>query len=807
MKGIFLATIVAAELTAVGSAASIDQNWESRFVRAPGLDGTVYAMLAVGTNLYVGGAFTTTGISNTAGIARWDGHDWSSVGGGISGDVFALATDGKNIFAGGIFTSTGGVAATNIAKWDGTNWSAMGALHFPDWNSPYIFHSAVYCLLFDGTNLFAGGTFCQAGGVLATNIARWDGVSWYALGAGLGTAEEGEDFLAVYDIAKHGNELYAVGRFPASGSNSVTNFARWNGSMWEQVGQGLNGGKETVIWRGDAYYGYGQALCSTLGGLLVGGDFVFSGNPSATNLALWNGTNWLSAGGGSDQPIVRIISDGTNQIVLGSFSHIGGITAEGVALLSGSNWSPLGSGVSSVGLAAARIGSKLYIGGDFQIAGGQSAGFIADWDGTNWQPLMFGEATAPSDYVGSLAFGSAGYLYAVGGFQTAGKTRVNGVARYDGTNWFSFGNGFPERNIHSVAVVGTNVYVKGYFNRPASGIRNLARWNGSVWVSLGLGLDNDGYDPMINSLAAGVSNLFVAGNFKTAGGISVTNLARWDGEQWHSLNYYPSPYYSFTSVSSIDALATRDDNLFIGERTDTYIGESSFILRVKSWQDGAWTQVGGSIQFATPPSISSMVWVGTNLYVTGNFIATNGFFATNVIYWNGLTWTGVNHPFGANSLVAPAATDGTNLFVAINSYGTPLAEVKLAKWNGMQWKILGTGVTSARPWVGVYGLAVRGRDLYVGGEFTTAGGKPADNLALWHDFPEVTLSGRGWQPSGRFGLSVSGAKDQAVEFQTSTNLQTWTSLGTILPNSEPYLFEDANSSTTAVRFYRLLLMP
>jgi hypothetical protein len=792
MKGIFFATLVAAELTAVVSAATIDQNWESRFVRAPGLDGAVYAMLAVGTNLYVGGAFTTTGISNTAGVARWDGANWSSVGGGINGAVFALATDGTNLYAGGSFTSAGGVAATNLARWDGTNWSGIGALSLPGAPNPSL--AAVYCLAFDKGDLFAGGFFYNAGDTFATNVVRWDGQNWHAMGAGLGAAGWFDE-AAVMSLAFYKSNLYAAGRFPSSGSSAMTNIARWNGTSWEEVGGGISGGRIGVVWTdGTEFYGTGATLCSTASGLLVGGDFTKAGTQSLTNLALWNGTNWSSVGGGSDQPIARIISDGTNQIVLGSFSHIGGIEAEGVALLSDGNWSPRGSGVSSAGIAAARIGSKLYIGGDFQVAGGRSAGFIADWDGTDWKPLTLGEATAPSDWVGSLTFGPDGQLYAAGGFQTAGKRRVNGVARYDGTNWFGFGNGFSERNVHSVAVVGTNVYVKGYFNRPASGIRNLARWNGSDWVALGLGLDNDGYDPIINSLAAGTTNLYVFGYFKSAGGISVANLARWDGSQWHSLDYIP------TADSAV--MATRDDDLFICEYNNS-------TLRLRQWQNGTWTQLGADLSFSTSGyiTIASMAWAGTNLYVAGNFIVTNDFFATNLLCWNGVAWTGVNHPFAADALITPAATDGTNLFVAINSYGAPLTEVKLAKWNGTQWKTLGMGVTSARPWVGVYGLAVRGRDLYVGGDFTSAGGKPADNLALWHDFPEVTLSGRGWQPNGRFGLSVSGGKNQPLQLQTSTNLQTWTSQGAILPNSEPYLFDDVNSSTNPARFYRLLLVP
>jgi hypothetical protein len=525
---------------------------------------------------------------------------------------------------------------------------------------------------------------------------------------------------------------------------------------------------------------------------LVGGDFTKAGDLNITNLARWNGTNWAPVGAPSDLSIARIVSDGTNQIVLGNFKRIGDIEANCVAHLSGTNWSALGLGVASTGIAAARVGTNLYVGGDFQVAGGQAAGFIARWDGINWQPLMSGEVTAPSDWVSSLVFGPSGQLYVAGGFQTVGKVRVSGIARYDGTNWAGFGNGFPERNVQSVAAVGTNVYVKGYFNRPASGIRNLARWNGSDWVSLGLGLDNDGYDPIISNLAAGKTNLFVSGYFKTAGGISVTNLARWDGDQWHSLDYVP------TADSAV--IATRDDDLFICEYNNSN-------LRLRQWQSGTWTQIGADISFATSPYITSMVWAGTNLYVTGNFIVTNDFFATNVLCWNGVAWAGIDHPFGENSLVAPATTDGTNLFVAINSYGAPLAEVKLAKWNGTQWKTLGTGVTSARPGLGVYGLAVRGRDLFVGGDFTSAGGKPANNLALWHDFPEVTIAARGQLGNGSFGLSISGGRGQSMQLQTSTNLQTWSDLGQYVPTTDNFDVADAAPSTASTRFYRLLLLP
>ena len=155
-------------------AATIDQNWESRFVLAPGLNGEVFAMVSIGTNLYAGGAFSKAGDIQTRGIARWDGQKWNAVGGGVDDTVFALATDGTNLYAGGRFNSAGGVAATNIARWDGTNWSSLGALHMPDTPNTR-WAAAVYSLILDGPDLVAGGTFFSAGGILATNVARWDG--------------------------------------------------------------------------------------------------------------------------------------------------------------------------------------------------------------------------------------------------------------------------------------------------------------------------------------------------------------------------------------------------------------------------------------------------------------------------------------------------------------------------------------------------------------------------------------------------------------------------------------------------------
>jgi hypothetical protein len=67
-------------------------------------------------------------------IAMWDGSAWHPLGTGVEEAVWALAAfdeDGPGpnppvLFAGGYFTTAGGVVVNNIARWDGANWSSVG---------------------------------------------------------------------------------------------------------------------------------------------------------------------------------------------------------------------------------------------------------------------------------------------------------------------------------------------------------------------------------------------------------------------------------------------------------------------------------------------------------------------------------------------------------------------------------------------------------------------------------------------------------------------------------------------------------
>jgi len=95
------------------------------------------------------------------------------------------------------------------------------------------------------------------------------------------------------------------------------------------------------------------------------------------------------------------------------------------------------------------------------------------------------------------------------------------------------------------------------------------------------------------------------------------------------------------------------------------------------------------------------------------------------------TWEnlGTGGPGAVNNPVRAIAISGTDVYVGGNftDAGGVSGARYVARWDGSQWHALGSGVN--RP---VYAIAVSGSDVYVGGPFTNAGGNPnADRIARW----------------------------------------------------------------------------
>jgi hypothetical protein len=287
-----------------------------------GMDNAVEALaFSPDGSVYVAGAFITAFNSDGApvsavGIAKWDGKQWSDLGGGVTGGVFgyffvhALAVWGTNLYAGGYFSAMGGVPANYIARWNGSTWSAVGSGT----------DDIVYTLRLFDDKLYAGGTFTHAGGTSALFIARWDGSSWSALGGGLNYGVNG--------LAVSGTNLYAGGNFynafNTGGASVAAHYvARWDGSAWSAVGNGMNNTVDAVAVAGNT--------------LFAGGIFSRADGVSAANIAQWDGNAWSplgsgtspDSGGGAD---VRTLATwGTNLYLGGNFGGAGGKISAHVA--------------------------------------------------------------------------------------------------------------------------------------------------------------------------------------------------------------------------------------------------------------------------------------------------------------------------------------------------------------------------------------------------------------------------------------------------------------------------------------------
>lgn len=373
---------------------------------------TVASLAVTGGQLHVGGAFNRAGPREAVNLATWHNGAWRAHGLGLSGPAYAIHPLGQDVLVGGSFPSAGGVPVNSIARWNNDDWAPLGGGVRQDPLS-----GQVHALAVRGTDVYAGGVFNRAGEVAALNVAHWNGTTWAPLGAGLGGNGAVVRALAV----GVDGTLYAGGFFTAAGN--VRAIARWDGVTWSALGGGLNATPGLVEVR---------ALATLGNDLYAGGAFTSAGGIPTRAIARWNGSAWSAVGEGLNQTVLALTTDGDNLYAAGYFTLAGGVPAQRVARWNGSAWSALGEGIGTVAAdfvhALAVDGGRLYAGGVFTSLGnGAPAAHIAAWDGNTWSPLGSGTALGSPPAVYGLA-ARPGRLHVAGTFGQAGGVHANGFA-------------------------------------------------------------------------------------------------------------------------------------------------------------------------------------------------------------------------------------------------------------------------------------------------------------------------------------------------------------------------------------------
>ena len=235
-------------------------------LRGTGVPDFLLAVDANGSDVVIGGSFTTVNGTTMNGIARGTHAAWQPLGTGLAGPCNAIArAPNGDLYAGGSFASAGGNAANNVARWNGSAWAPLGT----GTNGPV----QALRVLADGS-LIAAGSFTTAGGTAANRIARWNGTAWSALGTGFSGP------CNALAVAANG-DIYAGGAFLQAGSVVCNRIARWNGTTWNACGSGVDGTVYALAVRTD-------------GALAAGGAFQNAGGVSAPYAALWSAGAWSS---------------------------------------------------------------------------------------------------------------------------------------------------------------------------------------------------------------------------------------------------------------------------------------------------------------------------------------------------------------------------------------------------------------------------------------------------------------------------------------------------------------------------------
>jgi hypothetical protein len=374
----------------------------------------------------------------------------------------------------------------------------------------------------------------------------------------------------------------------------------------------------------------------------------------------------------------------------------------------------------------------VYIGGDFTAIGGLQTGLVARWGAADQQWHTLGKSITWGR-IYSLAI-SGNYLY-VGGYFDAASDRdilTNGIARWNmvTNTWSNVGgagmaktSGSPD--VYALTVDGSgNVYAGGYFDS-VNGIaaQNVAKWNGSTWSAIGaLGSTSE----KVYSLVWHNPYLIAGGNFA-----GLKSIAAWNGLAWSTLGGGAGGTYH-------DVLAmTADSNyLYIGGSFESVTNSDSSVVAVKyiarwNWASSTWSDVGGG--FDGPDVDALAVGPDAKIYAGGRFSKNGTTNTRNLARWDGSAWEPIYSSLadGVNSNVYTLAFSGQDLWVggAFRLNGS-LSGNYVSRWNltDHQWHTPGGNTPNGT----VYAVLVDYPNIYYGGAFTYAGGIQANGVARYN---------------------------------------------------------------------------
>src|SRR5262249_23633352 len=152
----------------------LDASWVGMPLPTLYFSSTPSGNVEFGGKLILAGLFSSAASVLAHSIVSWDGSQFGSMG-DPNMSAQSLTVWSGALYAGG----TDFLGHALVSRWDGSSWTPVGTALGGQFNNPRI-----TCLEVSNGDLVAAGDFSSIDGVPATRVARFDGSSWHAMGAG-----------------------------------------------------------------------------------------------------------------------------------------------------------------------------------------------------------------------------------------------------------------------------------------------------------------------------------------------------------------------------------------------------------------------------------------------------------------------------------------------------------------------------------------------------------------------------------------------------------------------------------------------
>lgn len=331
-------------------------------------------------------------------------------------------------------------------------------------------------------------------------------------------------------------------------------------------------------------------------------------------------------------------------------------------------------------------------------------------------------------------------LFAAGDFDTLDGVAARCIARWDGTRWNALGLGVAGGDVRALGFHQGNLVVAGSFTAaggaPAAGI---ALWNGVTWTALGGGVAGT-----VRAVATFGPDLVVGGSFSATGDGPARNIARWDGAMWHTLGDGVRLSPGAFAASEVTALAVHEGMLFA---TGTFDSAGTVAANhVARWDGASWSPLGDGL--CSPPFPLA---VGSDLAVfeaavvaSGCFSCAGSIVAHHAAAWNGSLWSDMGFAFEAYCPEFEIEVLNGSLFAAgLLLHPAFPNGTSIVRWNGTAWD---AHAPAPEPLRRIEALASYAGWLVAGGWFQEAGGGAVPGIAAW--------DGQQWQALSSTPTSV-----------------------------------------------------